>query len=127
MSVVWIAIVVILALLLLALSVRVVKRYERHEAGHGPPSRDPTGDGGLGRYAAGSPVTDALAMAVAAASLAPSIHHPPPWRWRMTGDGLDLRLDSNRPLDVNDPDARLATLSCGAALHHARVSLGARG
>ncbi|WP_246274611.1 nitroreductase [Phytohabitans houttuyneae] len=45
----------------------------------------------------------------------------------MTGDGLDLHLDSSRPVDVTDPDARLATLSCGAALHHARVSLGAQG
>jgi len=28
---------------------------------------------------------------------------------------------------VTDPDARLATLSCGAALHHARVALAAQG
>jgi len=73
------------------------------------------------------PVTEALATAVAAAALAPSIHNAQPWRWRMTGDGLDLHLGPSRLPDVADPDARLATLSCGAALHHARVSLAAQG
>jgi nitroreductase len=72
-------------------------------------------------------VTDALAAAVAAAGLAPSIHNTQPWRWHVTGDGLDLRLESSRLLDVTDPDARLAILSCGTALHHARVSLAAQG
>jgi hypothetical protein len=72
-------------------------------------------------------VTDALAAAVAAAGLAPSIHNTQPWRWRVTGDGLDLHLESSRVLDVTDPDARLAILSCGTSLHHARVSLAAQG
>jgi hypothetical protein len=72
-------------------------------------------------------VTEALAAAVAAAGLAPSIHSTRPWRWRRTGDGLDLHLESSRLRDVTHPDARLATLSCGAALHHARVSLAAQG
>jgi nitroreductase len=72
-------------------------------------------------------VTDTLTEAVAAAALAPSIHNTQPWRWRMTGNGLDLYLEPNRLLQVADPDSRLATLSCGAALHHARVSLAAQG
>ncbi|GAA0927185.1 nitroreductase [Virgisporangium aurantiacum] len=72
-------------------------------------------------------VTGALAHAVAAAGLAPSIHNTQPWRWRMTGDSLDLDLEPSRLLRVVDPDTRLATLSCGAALHHARVSLAAQG
>jgi hypothetical protein len=72
-------------------------------------------------------VTAALAMAVTAAGLAPTIHQSRPWRWHMTGAALDLLLEPGRPLDVADPDARLATLSCGAALHHARVSLAAQG
>jgi hypothetical protein len=74
-----------------------------------------------------SSVTEALATAVVAAGLAPSIHHAQPWRWRMTGDGLDLYLEPGRLSDVAEPEARLATLSCGAALHHARVSLAAQG
>jgi nitroreductase len=71
-------------------------------------------------------VTEALAQAVAAAGFAPSIHNTQPWRWRVTGDRLDLHLESSRVLDVTDPDIHLATLSCGAALHHARVSLAAQ-
>ncbi|GIJ60269.1 Acg family FMN-binding oxidoreductase [Virgisporangium aurantiacum] len=81
---------------------------------------------------AGSPavaaaLAAALSAAVASAGLAPSIHNTQPWQWRMTGDSLDLHLEPSRLLDVADPDARLATLSCGAALHHARVSLAAQG
>ena len=79
--------------------------------------------------------TDALAHrprphraeAATTAGYAPSIHNTQPWRWRLTGDRLDLFTERSRVLDVTDPDARLATLSCGAALHHARVSLAAQG
>jgi nitroreductase len=69
----------------------------------------------------------ALTEAAAIAGHAPSIHNTQPWRWQVTGDRLDLHLERGRVLDITDPDARLATLSCGAALHHARVSLAAQG
>ncbi len=72
-------------------------------------------------------VTQALADAAATAGYAPSIHNTQPWRWRLTGDTLDLFAERERMLAVTDPDARLATLSCGAALHHARVGLAAGG
>jgi nitroreductase len=72
-------------------------------------------------------VTRALAHATTAASHAPSIHDTQPWRWRALGDHLDLFLDEGRPLAVTDQDRRLAILSCGAALHHALVSLAADG
>ncbi|GAB3843974.1 Acg family FMN-binding oxidoreductase [Dactylosporangium cerinum] len=72
-------------------------------------------------------VTHALVEAAAAAGHAPSIHNTQPWRWRLAGNTLDLYLERSRVLDVTDPDTRLATLSCGAALHHARVSLAAQG
>jgi hypothetical protein len=72
-------------------------------------------------------MSQALSEAIAAAGHAPSIHHSQPWRWSLTGDGLDLHLERARVLDGVDPDARFATLSCGAALHHARVSLAALG
>lgn len=72
-------------------------------------------------------VSQALTEAIGAAGHAPSIRHTQPWRWSVTGTELDLHIDRARMLDVADPDARFATLSCGAALHHARVSLAASG
>ncbi|GIE90957.1 Acg family FMN-binding oxidoreductase [Actinoplanes regularis] len=71
--------------------------------------------------------THALADAASAAGYAPSIHNTQPWRWRLAGDTLDLHLVRSRILQVSDPDARLATLSCGVALHHARVAVAAQG
>jgi hypothetical protein len=44
------------------------------------------------------------------------------------GDGaLDLYAVPDRQLAITDPDGRLAVLSCGAALHHARAALAAEG
>jgi nitroreductase len=71
--------------------------------------------------------TDELAEAAALAGYAPSIHNSQPWRWRVSDTGLDLYAEPRRQLAITDPDARLATLSCGAALHHARVALAAHG
>ncbi len=48
------------------------------------------------------------------------MHNTQPWRWRIADDRLDLYADQARRLDVIDPDDRLLTVSCGAALHHAR-------
>ena len=72
-------------------------------------------------------VGDGLADAAAAAGYAPSIHNTQPWRWRVGSDTLDLHLHRSRVLAATDPDTRLATLSCGAALHHARTVLAAEG
>ncbi|KHD77900.1 nitroreductase [Actinoplanes utahensis] len=69
----------------------------------------------------------ALSAAAATAGHAPSIHNTQPWRWRLSRSELNLYLDHSRALDVTDPDSRLAILSCGAALHHALVSLAADG
>jgi nitroreductase len=69
----------------------------------------------------------ALTEAAAAAGYAPSIHNTQPWRWRFTAADLELYLVPGRTLAVTDPDGRLATLSCGIALHHARVALAAQG
>ncbi|GAA1762580.1 Acg family FMN-binding oxidoreductase [Luedemannella helvata] len=66
-----------------------------------------------------------LRGAVAAALRAPSVLNTQPWRWRLSGSTLELYRDPSRQLHVLDPDGRLAVLSCGAALHHARVSLAA--
>lgn len=69
----------------------------------------------------------ALVAATTAAGHAPSIHNSQPWRWRLSDNTLDLHLDPSRIRDSTDRDGRLATLSCGAALHHARISLAAQG
>ncbi|MCI4061208.1 nitroreductase family protein [Micromonospora sp. R77] len=58
---------------------------------------------------------------------APSVFNTQPWRWRVAGGALELRTDPGRQLTVTDPDGRLLVLSCGAALHHARISLTAAG
>ncbi len=71
--------------------------------------------------------TEALAEAAVAAGSAPSIHNTQPWRWRLGHGTLELLLEPGRLLGVTDPDRRLAILSCGTALHHARVALAAQG
>ncbi len=58
---------------------------------------------------------------------APSVFNTQPWRWRITGDHLELYADTTRRLDTTDPDGRLLMLSCGTALHHARTALAAAG
>lgn len=64
---------------------------------------------------------------VGAACLAPSVHNTQPWRWRTTGRGLELHADRRRQLEVTDPVGRNLVISCGAALHHARVAADALG
>jgi hypothetical protein len=73
--------------------------------------------------------TDAggLVMAAVTAGFAPSIHNTQPWRWRVSGRTLELWAVRDRQLRVTDPLARLLTVSCGAALHHARIALAAEG
>jgi nitroreductase len=69
----------------------------------------------------------ALVRAAGTAGHAPSIHNTQPWRWHAHADALDLYADRTRQLSVSDPVGRLLAVSCGAALHHAVVSLAAQG
>jgi len=69
----------------------------------------------------------ALVEAASSAGHAPSIHNTQPWRWRVQNDTLELYAEFGRQLTNSDPGARLLVLSCGAALHHARVALAAEG
>ncbi|WP_045744289.1 Acg family FMN-binding oxidoreductase [Actinoplanes rectilineatus] len=69
----------------------------------------------------------ALAQAADAARFAPSIHNTQPWRWVVRGDRLELHGVAERQLREQDPDGRMLLLSCGTALHHARVALTAEG
>ncbi len=70
---------------------------------------------------------DPLRSAAEQALRAPSILNTQPWRWSVDDNGLDLFADRTRQLPSIDTDGRLLTLSCGAALHHARVALAAAG
>ncbi|WP_406079143.1 Acg family FMN-binding oxidoreductase [Micromonospora sp. NBC_00858] len=72
-------------------------------------------------------LTTALAQVAAVAGRAPSVHNTQPWCWRVLPDGLELLAVRDRQLAAIDFDGRLMTLSCGAALHHARLELAAEG
>jgi hypothetical protein len=72
-------------------------------------------------------VSTALRQAAEVATKAPSILNTQPWRWRVHDEVLELDADRTRQVHSIDPQGRLLTLSCGAALHHARVALRARG
>jgi hypothetical protein len=69
----------------------------------------------------------ALAEAARVAGFAPSLRNTQPWWWRVDDATLELYTDPIRQLTVVDPGGRLMVLSCGAALHHARVALAAQG
>ena len=69
----------------------------------------------------------ALEMAATAARYAPSVHNTQPWRWVVRPQILELYAERDRQLRAVDPDGHLLLLSCGAALHHARVALDAEG
>jgi nitroreductase len=62
-----------------------------------------------------------------AARWAPSIHNSQPWRMRGLPDGLAVVEDVSRAVPVIDPDGRDRTISCGAAVLNARVSMRALG
>jgi nitroreductase len=68
-----------------------------------------------------------LEQAARAAQRAPSVFNTQPWSWQITGRTMELFADSDRRVESIDPDGRLLLLSCGAALHHARVALNAAG
>ncbi|MGC9671204.1 Acg family FMN-binding oxidoreductase [Planosporangium sp. 12N6] len=73
------------------------------------------------------PATRALTRAAMAAQRAPSIFNTQPWRWRIHDELAELRADRERQLAAVDSEGRMLTVSCGAALHHARVALAGAG
>ena len=68
-----------------------------------------------------------LEMAARAALKAPSVFNTQPWIWRISGSSMQLWSDPARQLENTDPDGHLLLISCGAALHHARIALAAAG
>ncbi|SHK75297.1 Nitroreductase [Pseudonocardia thermophila] len=65
--------------------------------------------------------------ALALASRAPSVHNSQPWLWRYDSRTVHLRADRRRWLRATDAPGRDMLLSCGTALHHARIALAAAG
>jgi hypothetical protein len=80
-----------------------------------------------GTTAAGRLPAAAFTNAAIAAGNAPSILNTQPWMWRVRPDRLDLFATRSRQLTAGDPQGRQLALSCGAALHHARIALAADG
>jgi hypothetical protein len=74
-----------------------------------------------------APSIKVLVSAAAAAGRAPSILNTQPWRWRVQSGRMELFAERARQLGVTDADGRLLMISCGAALHHARIALAAAG
>jgi nitroreductase len=68
-----------------------------------------------------------MADAARLAQRAPSVFNTQPWHWRVASHRMDLLSDPERRLTVTDPAGRQLLLSCGAALHHARLGLAAAG
>ncbi len=64
-----------------------------------------------------------LKLLLVYATLAPSIHNTQPWRFRITGDAVELYADHARQLPVVDPRGRELVISCGAALFHLRTAI----
>jgi nitroreductase len=62
-------------------------------------------------------------MLIGAAGAAPSIHNTQPWRFRVTGDLIEVHGDPGRMLWVADPQGRALHLSCGAALFNLRLAI----
>ena len=75
----------------------------------------------------GLPDDFTVKTAVAMAVRAPSVHNSQPWYWLAGDSSLHLYADPSRQLTETDPDGRDLMLSCGAALHHARVAFAALG
>src|SRR5437764_5789753 len=63
-----------------------------------------------------------IRTALDVACRAPSVHNTQPWRWAVADHSVHLFADRTRQLPVIDHDGRELTISCGAALHHARIA-----
>lgn len=57
---------------------------------------------------------------------APSLHNSQPWRWRIGPRSVRLYSDRTRLPEVLDPEGRNVVISCGAALHLARLGFAAK-
>jgi hypothetical protein len=60
---------------------------------------------------------------VDAAVWAPSVYDSRPWRFSTRGAAVTVHADTDRRLDVADPDGRQMYISCGAALYTLRLAV----
>jgi len=74
-----------------------------------------------------TPDKHTVLSAIALANRAPSVHNTQPWHWLLGDLSIHLMADDTRRLTATDPDGHDLLLSCGTALHHLRVALGALG
>lgn len=74
-----------------------------------------------------TPDLETVQAALDVACRAPSVHNTQPWCWAVAAHSVHLFADTARQLPVLDPNGRAMTLSCGAALHHARIAFAALG
>jgi hypothetical protein len=74
-----------------------------------------------------APSFETMRSMIGMACRAPSVHNSQPWRWLLAEHSLHLYIDRSRLLPVLDPTGRELVISCGAALHHARVVFAASG
>jgi hypothetical protein len=73
--------------------------------------------------AAGSTEDDKTARCLLGAVVwAPSVHNTQPWWFGTRGSTLTLHADTDRRLEVADPDGREMLISCGAALYTLRLA-----
>ncbi len=59
---------------------------------------------------------------VVAATMAPAVHAVQAWRFRPSGDGIEVRADPARFQAMDDPHGRGLHLGCGAALVNLRLA-----
>jgi hypothetical protein len=65
---------------------------------------------------------EVAAFLIDAAAQAPSVHNTQPWWFGVRGSRLTVHADTDRRLDVADPDGREMLISCGAALFTLRLA-----
>lgn len=74
-----------------------------------------------------STIEETVLSALEMANRAPSVHNSQPWRWMLEPHSVHLYVDRSRLLPALDPTGLEMVLSCGAALHHARIAFPALG
>jgi hypothetical protein len=76
---------------------------------------------------ASTPDRGTVLAALELAGRAPSLHNSQPWRWLLADHSVHLYADGTRRVPIADPTGRELVISCGAALHHARVAFASLG
>jgi len=64
-----------------------------------------------------------VAVILSTAARAPSVHNTQPWKFRVSGDVIELLADPDRLLRHADPAGRELMISCGAALFGLRLGM----